>query len=82
MIQPLDRNGVPRAQIEGIRIDDPVWQDRWRQHDTYVCVRCGEPGLANPFTNDIMGCLLCGFTTTSIVRHFTQAQKLSEYATA
>ena len=78
MIPPLNRAGIPTAEIERIPIDDP----RWRQHDEYTCVQCGTPALANPFTNAIMGCFKCGFTTTRITEHFARVPQRSQHAMA
>ena len=79
---PLSRIGIPKHWIDEMRINDPAWKEKWRQHDTYVCVQCGAPALANPYTNEIMGCLKCGFATIAITQHFVQNPRVSEHAVA
>lgn len=46
-----------------------VTEPGWRIAEGFVC-HCGAPALNHPYTNEIWGCLACGYSTMSVAISF------------
>lgn len=51
-----------------------VSEGEWRVCGDFECTRCHGPAYLHPYTNEIWGCLNCGFTTASVSTHFRELQ--------